>query len=183
MSVMLHLPGLRLTGEIEKVKRAANDMSLAVRGFYGEGSDAVGDFYQLSNQTTLGRTEGQILTDMEKEIIPRVVEYERSSRRELFARRRIGVEDQIMRAWGLLCNARLLSTEESMQALSLARLGVLHDIIKSRGGAALDIRHINQLALLVQPAHLQRAVGKELDQEQRRVARATLMRTRLGAIA
>src|SRR5262249_39179770 len=77
MSVMLHLPGLRLTGEIEKVKRAATDMSLAVRGFYGEGSEAVGDLYQLSNQTTLGKTEAVILKELEGEIIPRVIEYER----------------------------------------------------------------------------------------------------------
>lgn len=182
MSVMLHLPGLRLTREIEKVKRAAADMNLAVRGFYGEGSDAVGDFYQLSNQTTLGRSESQVLTDLEQQIIPRIVEYERISRRELSLHRRIGVEDQIMRAWGLLTCARLLGTEEAMQALSLARLGVLLGFLKDRQGKALDVRHINQLTLLVQPAHLQRAVGKEMDQEQRKVARATLVRTRLASI-
>lgn len=180
LSVMLHLPGLRLTGEIEKVKRAAQDMSLAVRGFFGEGSDALGDFYQLSNQTTLGKPERQILNDLEKDIIPRVVEYERFARRELVTRRRIGIEDQVMRAWGLLTSARLLSTEEAMQALSLVRMGVLVGIVRDRAGHPIDVRQINQLTLLVQPAHLQRAVGKELDQEQRKVARATLVRTRLN---
>jgi protein arginine kinase len=169
--------------ELEKVKRAAADMGLAVRGFYGEGSDAVGDFFQLSNQTTLGRSEAQILADMEQKVVPPIVEYERRSRRDLLQSRRLGLEDQVMRAWGMLCNARLLATEEAMQALSLVRLGVLLSIIQDRTGRAIDVRLVNQLTLLVQPAHLQRAVGRELDQEQRKVARATFIRTRLAAIA
>jgi protein arginine kinase len=175
MSVMLHLPGLRLTGEIEKVKRAAQDMSLAVRGFYGEGSEAVGDLYQLSNQTTLGKNEGTILRELEGEIIPRVIEYERESRRNLLEKRRVVLEDQVCRAWGLLTNARLLTTEEAMQALSLVRMGMLIGLLKP----GVDHRQVNQLLLLVQPAHLQRVMAKELDQEQRRVARATFMRSRL----
>jgi protein arginine kinase len=175
MSVMLHLPALRLTGEIEKVKRAATDMSLAVRGFYGEGSEAVGDLYQLSNQTTLGKTEAAILKDLEGEIIPRVIEYERESRRNLLEKRRVVIEDQVCRAWGLLSNARLLTTEEAMQALSLVRMGVLIGLIKP----AVDPKQINQLMLLVQPAHLQKVVGKDLDQEQRRIARAAFVRSRL----
>jgi protein arginine kinase len=174
MSVMLHLPGLRLTGDIDKVKRAADGMNLAVRGFYGEGSDAVGDLYQLSNQTTLGRTEDRILQDLESQIIPRVVEYERESRRDLVSKRRTVLEDQVWRAWGLLTSARLLTTEEAMQALSLVRLGSLLGIL-----AQADQKLVNQLMLLVQPAHLQRVVGKELDQEQRRLARAMLVRGRL----
>ena len=180
MSVMLHLPGLRLTGEIDKVKRAAADMSLAVRGFYGEGSEAVGDLYQLSNQSTLGKSEAIILRDMEREIVPRIVEYERLSRKELLTRRRVGVEDQIMRAWGLLTHARLLTTEETMGALSLARLGVLSGVIRAAGGRPFDVRLVNQLMLRTQPARLQRVVGRDLDQEQRRVARATFVRGRLG---
>jgi protein arginine kinase len=174
MSVMLHLPGLRLTGEIEKVKRAADGMNLAVRGFYGEGSDAVGDLFQLSNQTTLGRTEATILQDLEGQIIPRVVEYERESRRDLLNKRRTVLEDNVWRAWGMLTNARLLTTEESMQALSLVRLGSLLGLLPQA-----DQKLVNQLMLLVQPAHLQRVLGKELDQEQRRFARAMLVRGRL----
>jgi protein arginine kinase len=174
MSAMLHLPGLRLTGDIEKVKRAAQDMSLAVRGFYGEGSEAVGDLYQLSNQTTLGKSEATILHELESEIIPRVIEYERVSRRELLTKRRVVIEDQVCRAWGLLTNARLLTTDEAMQALSLVRLGTLLGLLKNT-----DQKVVNQMMLVVQPSHLQRAVGKELDQEQRRVARASLLRSRL----
>jgi protein arginine kinase len=175
MSAMLHLPGLRLTGELEKVKRAAQDMSLAVRGFYGEGSDAVGDLFQISNQTTLGRPEEAILRDLEHEIIPKVVEYERVSRRELLAKRRLGIEDQIFRAYGTLLHARLLATDEAMQLLSLVRLGVVLGIAKG-----LSHQKVNQLMLAVQPAHLQRIIGTELDQEQRRAARAAVLRAELA---
>ncbi len=181
MSAMLHLPALRLTGELEKVKRAAQDMSLAVRGFYGEGSEAVGDLFQISNQTTLGKSEQQILQDLEGDILPKVVEYERLARRELLAKRRVGLEDQVWRAWGALSNARLMNTDEAMQALSLVRLGATMGLLRGASGTqdSPDPRTINQLMLLVQPAHLQRAVGRELDQEQRRVARASLLRSRL----
>jgi protein arginine kinase len=181
MSAMLHLPALRLTGELEKVKRAAQDMSLAVRGFYGEGSEAVGDLFQISNQTTLGKSEQQILQDLEGDILPKVVEYERLARRELLAKRRVGLEDQVWRAWGALSNARLMNTDEAMQALSLVRLGATMGLLRGASGTqdSPDPRTINQLMLLVQPAHLQRAVGRELDQEQRRIARASLLRSRL----
>jgi protein arginine kinase len=180
MSVMLHLPGLRLTGDIERVKRAAADMNLAVRGFYGEGSEAVGDLYQISNQTTLGRTEAAIIASLETEILPRVIEYERLSRRELTSRRRLGLEDQVWRACGVLSSARLLTTEEAMQCLSLLRLGVLTGVISAD---LCDVSRVHQLMLLVHPAHLQRALGVALDQEQRRAARAGLVRGRLTSRA
>jgi protein arginine kinase len=175
-SVMLHLPALRLVGDIEKVKRAADDMGLAVRGFYGEGSEAAGDFYQISNQTTLGKSEGLLLHELEKEIVPRIVEYERHARRTLLGQRRLWLEDQTQRALGLLRHARLLKTEEAMTALSLARLGVVAGVL---GEGTVDQRTLNGLMLLVQPAHLQRACGAELDQAARAEARATLVRTRL----
>lgn len=183
MSAMLHLPALRLTGELEKVKRAAQDMSLAVRGFYGEGSEAVGDLFQISNQTTLGKGEAQVLQELEADILPKVVEYERLARRELLAKRRAGLEDQVWRAWGALAHARLMNTDEAMQALSLVRLGVTMGLLRVSGSNQQDfpdVRTVNQLMLLVQPAHLQRALGRELDQEQRRVARASLLRARLA---
>ncbi|MBL8962670.1 MAG: ATP--guanido phosphotransferase, partial [Phycisphaerae bacterium] len=175
MSVMLHLPGLRLTGDIEKVKRAATDMNLAVRGFYGEGSDAAGDFYQLSNQTTLGKTERQVLDELESQIIPRVVEYERVARRMIATKRLAAVEDQVHRSLGILSHARLVSTEEAMQLLSHMRLGVVLGIIKH-----VDQAVVNHLMLLVQPAHLQKVLGREMDQDQRRVARADLLRAKIA---
>jgi protein arginine kinase len=174
LSVMLHLPGLRLTGNIDKVKRAASDMSLAVRGFYGEGSEAAGDLYQISNQTTLGKTERVLLHELEQEIIPKVIEYERAARKSLMTKRRADLEDQVHRAVGLLTSARLMSTEEAMQLLSLARLGIVCGLLDRPSQ-----RVINQLLLLSQPAHLQRALNQDLDQERRRAARAQLLRTRL----
>ncbi|MBL8761813.1 MAG: protein arginine kinase [Phycisphaerae bacterium] len=174
MSLMLHLPALKLSGDIEKVKRAAGDMNLAVRGFYGEGSDAAGDFYQVSNQTTLGKGEQTILGDLADQIIPKVVEYERMARRNLLAKRGAALEDQVYRALGLLTHARLLTAEESMQMLSHVRLGVVMGLV-----ADVDLASVNALMLLTQPAHLQRVVGQELDQEQRRNARAQLIRRRL----
>ncbi|MBS0192102.1 MAG: protein arginine kinase [Phycisphaerales bacterium] len=174
MSVMLHLPALKVTGDIEKVKRAAADMNLAVRGFYGEGSDAVGDLYQISNQTTLGKPEGAVLADLQDAIIPEVIQYERHARKSLMGKRRAALEDQVFRALGALRYARLLAADEAMQLLSLVRLGVVLGLIDG-----LSVQAVNQLFLLVQPAHLQRVLGKEMDQEQRRIGRAALIRERL----
>lgn len=175
VSAMLHLPGLRMTGDMDKVKRAASDMNIAVRGFYGEGSDSAGDFFQISNQTTLGKSEQRIVDELEREIIPQIVEYERIARKTLLQKRRLALEDQVYRAIGSLQNARLLPTEESMQLLSHVRLGVVLGLLKE-----IDLPLVNQLTLLVQPAHLQKFVGKELDQEQRRAARAMLVRQKLA---
>ncbi len=174
ISVMLHLPALRLTGNIEKAKAAAKDMSLAVRGFYGEGSDAAGDLYQISNQTTLGKTEQVLLQELEQQIIPKVIEYERRERKVLTTRRKLDLHDQVYRALGTLTHARLISTEESMQLLSLVRLGVICNVLDH-----LDQSAVNHLLLLTQPAHLQRAAGRELNQDQRRAMRADILRSRL----
>jgi protein arginine kinase len=174
-SVMLHLPALRMAGEIEKVKRAAADMSLAVRGFYGEGSEASGDFYQISNQTTLGKSEAQLLEDLGERIVPEVIEYERQSRRGLLEKRRWQIEDAVQRAFGVLRHARLLGAEESMKLLSVVRLGVALRLLD-----AASIVDVHQLMLAIQPAHLQRAAGREMDQDERRQERARVVRERLG---
>ncbi|MEO1129034.1 MAG: protein arginine kinase [Planctomycetota bacterium] len=175
VSVMLHLPGLRLAGELEKVRRAAKAMNLAVRGFYGEGSEAVGDFFQISNQSTLGKSESQLLEDFEHNVIPRVIEYERLARKTLSERKRILLEDQVHRAVGTLTHARLLKTDEAMQALSLARLGIVTGTIDE-----IELGRVNQLILLTQPAHLQKVFGRDMDQATRRSERATLVRSYLS---
>jgi protein arginine kinase len=175
LSVMLHLPGLRLTGNIDKAKRAAADMSLAVRGFYGEGSEAAGDFYQISNQTTLGKTERVLLHEIEEQILPQVINFERTERKKMLDKRRHDLEDQVFRSFGLLTNARLLTTEEAMQHLSLVRLGAVTGLIQH-----LRVQDVNHLMLLSQPFHLKLALGQDLDQEQRRLARAQLVRQRLS---
>jgi protein arginine kinase len=174
VSVMLHLPGLKLLGDIEKVRRATRDMSLAVRGYYGENSEAAGELYQISNQTTLGKPEGVILHEIEKEIMPQVIAYERVARATLMEKRRRMLEDKVFRALGTLRSARLLTPEEAIGLLSDVRLGVVTGLITDVSQAI-----VNQLILLTQPAHLQVALGKELDQQQRREARADLVRQRL----
>ncbi|MCB9840160.1 MAG: protein arginine kinase [Phycisphaeraceae bacterium] len=175
-SVMLHLPALRLSGEIDKVKRAASDMTLAVRGFYGEGSDAIADLFQISNQTTLGKTERVIQHELAREIIPRVIEYERTERRKLLERKPRVVEDQAWRALGLLRNARLLSTEEALSALSAVRLGVVAGVFAGE----VTLAQLNHLLLIAQPAHLQAIAGRPIDPERARAVRADLLRERLA---
>lgn len=176
VSAMLHLPALKLTGEIDKVRRAAKALNVAVRGFYGEGSEAVGDIYQLSNQTTLGRTEHDLLAELAQRIIPEVIQYERHARGVLMERRRSFLEDRLHRALGVLLHARMIDAEESLQQLSLVRLGVQLGVLR-----AVDLEAVNQLILHSQPAHLQRLAGREMDQNERRIERATLIRQRLGA--
>lgn len=175
LSVMLHLPALKLTGEIEKVKHAAEAMSLAVRGHHGEGSQASGDLYQLSNQTTLGKTEHVLLSEMQGEIVPQVIEYERRARAALLDRRRGETEDTVHRALGLLRHARLLQSDGAMDLLSKVRLGVLTGLIEG-----VEERVVNQLWLHIQPAHLQIVTGREMTQRERRTARANLTRARFG---
>lgn len=174
VSVMLHLPALKLTGELEKVQHAAKAMSLAVRGSFGEGSDASGDIFQISNQTTLGKSEREFLDDFRLRIIPRVIGYERDARQQLVSKRRMYVEDLVHRAVALLRSARLLKAEEAMQLISHARLGAAAGLLDT------PITRLNELSLLVQPAHLQRFVGRAIEQNERRVERAVLCRECMG---
>lgn len=175
VSVMLHLPGLKLVGEMDKVRRATRDMSLAVRGYYGEGSEAAGEFFQISNQTTLGKAETSIVNELEKEILPQIVQYERAARRMLLERRRRLLEDKVFRALGTLRHARLMTPEEAIMLLSDVRLGVLTGLIRD-----VTEQQVNQLILLTQPAHLQRALGRDMDQGERREARADMVREALS---
>jgi protein arginine kinase len=175
VSVMLHLPALKLTGEIEKVFRAAKEMKLAVRGLYGEGTEATGDFYQVSNQTTLGRSEEEIISDFKHVVIPKIVDFEHNARRTLLNDRTVALDDKVYRALGILRSARLLSSEEVLFLLSHLRMGVNLERVKG-----LDIKTINELFLLTQSAHLQKIQGRKLEGDPRRAARAEYVRRRLG---
>jgi protein arginine kinase len=176
VSVMLHLPALKLTGEIEKVFRAAKDLKLAVRGLYGEGTEATGDFYQISNQTTLGKGEDEIIDDFRKTVIPKIIDYEHAARRTLVNDRTVALDDKVQRALGILRSARLIASEETLFLLSHLRMGVNLGRIKD-----VDLRTINELFLLTQRAHLQKIQGKKMDGDVRRAARADYIRQRLGA--
>src|SRR3954465_4747435 len=175
VSVMLHLPALKLTGEIEKVFRAAKEMRLAVRGLYGEGTEATGDFYQISNRTTLGKTEDEIISDFKHLVIPKIIDYEHHARRTLLNDRTVALDDKVFRALGALRFARLITSEDTLNFLSHLRLGVNLGRTKD-----IDVRTINELFLLTQPAHLQKLQGKKLDGDLRRAARAEYIRQRLN---
>src|SRR3954453_407517 len=175
VSVMLHLPALKLTGEIEKVFRAAKDMRLAVRGLYGEGTEATGDFYQISNQTTLGKTEDDIISDFKHVVIPKIIDYEHHARKTLVNDKSVALDDKVCRALGVLRTARLIASEETLQLLSHLRMGVNLGRIKD-----LDIRLINELFLLTQSAHLQKIMGRKLEGDVRRAARADFIRHKLN---
>jgi protein arginine kinase len=176
VSVMLHLPALKLTGEIEKVFRAAKDMRLAVRGLYGEGTEATGDFYQISNQTTLGKAEDEIIADFKHSVVPKIIDYEHHARRLLLNERTTALDDKVFRSLGLLRSARLLTSEEMMTNLSHIRMGVHLGRIKD-----LEVRTLNELFLMTQPAHLQKLQGRKMEGDLRRAARAEYVRARLGA--
>ncbi|MCH2133603.1 MAG: protein arginine kinase [Phycisphaerales bacterium] len=175
LSAMLHLPALRLTNDIGRVRQTAKDLHLAVRGYFGEGSDSTGNFYQVSNQITLGRSEDEILDEFENTIIPGLVRYEQAARQVLLDKHRRELEDQVFRAFGALGTARMLKLDESMKLLSRLRLGVCLDMLKEAADT-ITLDTINSLLLLVQPGHLRQHVGCTISPEEARGVRADLVR-------
>jgi protein arginine kinase len=173
-SVMLHLPALVMTRQIDKVFQAVSKINLAVRGLYGEGTQASGDFYQFSNQPTLGKSEVEIIENIER-VVPRIIEYERTVRDGLLEQRREVIEDKVWRAYGMLQTARTINSEETMDLLSAVRMGVNLKIIRD-----VEISTVNELFILTQPAHLQKMERSELNGPERDVTRATFIRNRLA---
>jgi protein arginine kinase len=196
ISVMLHLPALKMTGQIEKFLNAAKDLGLAVRGLFGEGTEATGDFYQLSNQVTLGISEQQIVWQFEKSIIPEIVDYEHEARRKLLRTDSDMLDDKIARAVALLKSAHLISSQEALLLLSHLRLGInirehmgastpgidsIYSLVTKGGGESpVSIRTINRLFMLTLPAHLQMNCGKALEPSDRDALRAKIIRSTLG---
>ncbi len=172
-SVMLHLPTLVMTKQIAKVFESVSKIGLAVRGLYGEGTYASGDFYQISNQLTLGKSEMSIVENIGS-VVPQIVRYERSVREALLSQSKSLLEDRLWRAYGLLQNARVISSEETLDLLSAVRLGINLEIINK-----VDMPSVNALFVLTQPAHLQKMHNKRLDQVFRDEARAEFIRKRL----
>jgi protein arginine kinase len=175
VSVMLHLPGLKMTDQLKKLFEAAKDMNLAVRGLFGEGTEAVGDFFQISNQVSLGISEDKTVEDFEMLIIPKIVEYERLARDRLLVKDANILDDKISRAMAVLKNARIMSSHEAMFLLSNLRMGINMGRVKE-----ISINTINELFLLTQPAHLQMNKGQNLDAEQRDILRAETLRAKLN---
>jgi protein arginine kinase len=174
VGVMLHLPALVQTKQIEKVFRALHKINLAVRGLYGEGTQAFGDFYQISNQQTLGKSETELIRNL-TEVVPQIISYERHARQELINQRRQHLHDQVSRAYGVLKTAHTISSEETMHLLSSVRMGINLGLIDD-----LEIPTVNELFIHTQPAHLQKLQGRHLEVDERNIARAAYLRNRLS---
>jgi protein arginine kinase len=172
-SVMLHLPALGLTKQIDKVFRALQKINLAVRGLHGEGSRAFGDLYQISNHVTLGKSEAKILDEI-REVIVTILQYERQARNALVKERRQAEHDRVARAMGTLGSATMITAEETMELLSAVRLGIHLHLIEN-----IPVTAVNQLFIHTQAAHLQKLGGGALDGEERNAARAKYLKTRL----
>jgi len=174
VSVMLHLPALVITRQIDKVFRSLQKIGLAVRGLYGEGSQAMGDFYQVSNQVTLGKSEGELIRQI-ADIVPVVIDYERKARQFLVKESQENLHDRVSRAYGILSTAQTISSEETMMLLSSVRMGINLGLLPD-----LEIPVVNQLFIQTQPAHLQKLTGSELDTSDRNIERARYLRQHLS---
>lgn len=174
-SVLVHLPGLVLTKEIEKVLRAVSQMGLTFRGLHGEGSDVVGNFFQISNQTTLGRSEEDLVSHVARKVDD-VIQAEVQAREVLLRDARAAMEDKVWRAYGLLRHARCLRYEELVNLLSGVRLGVALKLLPDP-----PLGLINTLMILAQPAHVDEASGRDLPAGERQGLRARYVRARLAS--
>lgn len=173
-SVMMHLPALSMTGYIKSVLEALGKLGLAVRGMYGENTEASGNMFQFSNQITLGKSEEDILLSINN-IARQIIEQERALRQEIVKQSKYRLEDMVYRSYGILKNARIMDTVETLKRLSDLRLGVDLGIIKD-----IDIMDINEMMLLVQPAGLQKKTGRLLKPEERDTCRADLVRSMMN---
>lgn len=173
-SVMLHLPALVMTNQIGKVFQAISKLGLTIRGFYGEGTEAIGNFFQISNQVTMGHSETDLINKIGS-IVDKLVEREDSTRNMLMSKNKEEIVDKIWRAYGTLRSARIITSSETIKLLSAIRLGVDLGVVKG-----VDRTMINDLFILTQPAHLQKAESKLLTPNQRDHKRSDLIRNKLG---
>lgn len=171
LSVMVHLPGLVWSDDIDRATNVAQKIHLAVRGLYGEGSRALGDFYQVSNQITLGRDEREILADVQL-AVGRIVKWEREVREALLrGAARVKTLDRIHRALGTIERSQILTSEESLGCLSALRFGIEEDVL-----TGFTVEDVNRALLMSQPGHLQRHSRQRLGPEERDQRRAQLVR-------
>lgn len=172
-SVMIHLPALSVTNQIEKLLYGVSQLGVAVRGVYGEGTKSLGHLYQISNQGTLGASE-ETLIDKITHIVEQIVDKEERTREHLGKNNYEELEDEVYRAYGLLTNARKMSTEEAMRLLSLIKLGSDMKMIKAAQG-----RDLYGLMTRIQPSNLSSIYGKELLPKERDYKRAEVVRNEL----
>ena len=176
VSAMLHLPGLVLSEQINQIIQAVNKLGLAVRGLYGEGTEALGNVFQVSNQMTLGETESDIVERLNK-VLLQIVDHEENARIKLIDSKPKMLYNHIGRAYGILANAHSISSKETMNLLSLLRLGMDMQMFPGTSQAL-----INELIIITQPAHLQKANDGKLSAEKRDLLRSDLLRSRLNGV-
>ena len=172
-SVMLHLPALVMTTQINRVLAAISKLSFTTRGLYGEGTQATGNFFQVSNQVSLGHSEDDIIENING-LIRQIIEQENQARETMLSRNRAVLEDRINRGFGILKSAHIITSQETIELLSMVRLGCDLGMINN-----LDRRTINELFITTQPAHLQKLENKKLASLERDVKRAQLIRNKL----
>ncbi len=172
-SVMLHLPALVMSRQINRVLAAIAKLSFTTRGLYGEGTQASGNFFQVSNQVALGHNEEEILENIHG-LIKQIIEQENQARESLLSRSRSMLEDKVSRSFGILKNAHIITSEETIELLSMLRLGIDMSLIKE-----ISRRAINELFIVTQPAHLQKLENKKLSPQERDMKRAEIIRSKL----
>src|SRR5215472_15067510 len=177
VSAMLHLPGLVLAEQINPIIQSVNKLGLAVRGLYGEGTEALGNVFQVSNQMTLGESESAIVERLEK-VLAQIIEHEENARGVLLEKKPKMVYNHIGRAYGILANAHSISSKETMNLLSLMRLGMDLGLFPGSDRSLTD-----ELFILTQPAHLQKQYSEKLSAEERDLLRADMVRERLRNVS
>jgi len=177
VSAMLHLPGLVLAEQVNQIIQAVNKLGLAVRGLYGEGTEALGNVFQVSNQMTLGEAEADIVERLNK-VLSQIIEHEENARSMLLEKKPKAVYNHIGRAYGTLANAHSISSKETMNLLSMMKMGV--DL-----GLFPDVERglVDELFVVTQPAHLQKAHSEKLSAEERDLFRADMLRDRLREVS
>ncbi|WP_284140987.1 protein arginine kinase [Virgibacillus sp. LDC-1] len=173
-SVMMHLPALALTKQLNRMIPAINQLGLVVRGIYGEGSEALGNLFQISNQITLGKSEQDIIEDLQS-VVQQLIEHERVARNRLMEQSRYTLEDRIFRSYGVLKHSRIMESKEAANRLSNVRLGIDLGLIENISRTIL-----NELVVLTQPGFLQHYAQRTLTAEERDFMRASLIRERLA---
>jgi protein arginine kinase len=177
VSAMLHLPGLVISEQINPIIQSVNKLGLAVRGLYGEGTEALGNVFQVSNQMTLGESESTIVERLEK-VLAQIIEHEENARATLLEKKPKMVYNQIGRSYGILANAHTITSKETMNLLSCMKLGV--DVGLFPG---VDRALVDELFILTQPAHLQKMHSEKLSAEERDLLRADMVRERLKSVS
>lgn len=172
-SVMLHLPALVVTRQVNRILAAIAKLSFTTRGLYGEGTEATGNFFQISNQVSLGQGETEVVESINS-LIRQIIDQENQARQVLLTQSRAMLEDRVNRSFGILKSAHIISSQETLELLSMVRLGSDLGLLKN-----LNRQKINELFIITQPAHLQKIENKKLSSQERDIKRAEIIRQKL----